>query len=179
MINIKDKEIRLQLIAKYLEAETTIAEEAMLHTYYMENKADEDEQAIAQMICMEHADADLLSDEGAEEFDRIVSETKAKPRKATIRSLWIGGWAAAVTLLLVLNITFQRKEEPAPSAAFNTIEIAGCIQQLMTVEDVTSVTASPVKECVLVTAQLADGTTKMYIMNKDSEEGSTSMLAIN
>ena len=177
MINIKDKEIRLQLIAKYLEAETTVAEEAMLHTYYMENKADEDEQAIARMICMEHADADLLSAEGAEEFDRIVSETKAKPRKATIRNLWIGGWAAAVTLLLVLNIVTQRKEEP--SAAFNTVEIAGCIQQLITVEDVTSVTASPVKECVLVTAQLADGTTKMFIMNKDSEEGSTSMLAIN
>ena len=179
MINIKDKEIRLQLIAKYLDAETTIAEEAMLHAYYMENKADEDEQAIARMICMEHADADLLSDEGAEEFDRIVSENQAKPRKATIRNLWIGGWAAAVTLLLVLNIVTQRKEEPAPSAAFNTVEIAGCIQQLMTVEDVTSVTASPVKECVLVTAQLADGTTKMFIMNKDSEEGSTSMLAIN
>ena len=177
MINIKDKEARLQLITKYLEAETTIAEEAMLHTYYMENKADEDEQAIAQMICMEHADTDLLSAEGAEEFDRIVSKTKAKPRKATIRSLWIGGWAAAVTLLFVLNVVTQRKEEP--NAAFNTIEIAGCIQQLMTVEDVTSVTASPVKECVLVTAQLADGTTKMFIMNKDSEEGSTSMLAIN
>ena len=177
MINIKDKEIRLQLIAKYLEAETTIAEEAMLHAYYMENKAEEDEQAIARMICMEHADADLLSDEGAEEFDRIVSKTKAKPRKTNVRHLWIGGWAAAVTLLLVLNIVTQRKEEPR--AAFNTVEIAGCIQQLMTVEDVTSVTASPVKECVLVTAQLADGTTKMYIMNKDSEEGSTSMLAIN
>ena len=177
MINIKDKEARLQLIAKYLEAETTVVEEAMLHAYYMENKAEEDEQAIARMICMEHADADLLSDEGAEEFDRIVSETKAKPRKTNVRHLWIGGWAAAVTLLLVLNIVTQRKEEP--SAAFNTVEIAGCIQQLMTVEDVTSVTASPVKECVLVTAQLADGTTKMYIMNKDSEDGSTSMLAIN
>ena len=154
MINIKDKEIRLQLIAKYLEAETTVVEEAMLHAYYMENKAEEDEQAIARMICMEHADADLLSDEGAEEFDRIVSENQAKPRKATVRNLWIGGWAAAVTLLLVLNVATQRKEEP--SAAFNTVEIAGCIQQLMTVEDVTSVTASPVKECVLVTAQLAD-----------------------
>ena len=177
MINIKDKEIRLQLIAKYLEAETTVAEEAMLHAYYMENKAEEDEQAIAQIICMEHADADLLSDEGAEEFDRIVSETKAKPRKTNVRHLWIGGWAAAVTLLLVLNIVTQRKEEP--SAAFNAVEIAGCIQQLMTAEKVTSVTASPVKECVLVTAQLADGTTKMFIMNKDSEEGSTSMLAIN
>ena len=175
MINIKDKEARLQLIAKYLEAETTIAEETLLHAYYLENEPEEDEQAIARMICLEHAD--LLSDKGAEEFDRVVSETQAKPRKATVRNLWIGGWAAAVTLLLVLNVVTQRKEEP--SAAFNTIEIAGCIQQLMMVKDVTSVTASPVKECVLVTAQLADGTTKMYIVNKDFEEGSTSMLAIN
>ena len=177
MINIKDKEVRLQLITKYLEAETTVAEEAMLHAYYMENKAEEDEQAIARMICMEHADADLLSAEGVEEFDRIVAESKAKPLKVRVRRLWIGGWAAAITLLLVLNVVTQRREEP--SAAFNAVEIAGCIHQLMTVEDVTSVTASPVKECVLVTAQLADGTTKMYIMNKDSEEGSTSMLAIN
>ncbi|MBR5149567.1 MAG: hypothetical protein IKV15_10310 [Bacteroidaceae bacterium] len=177
MINIKDKEVRLQLITKYLEAETTVAEEAMLHTYYMENKAEEDEQTIAQMICMEHADANLLSVEGAEEFDRIVAEAKAKPQKVRVRRLWIGGWAAAITLLLVLNVVTQRREEP--SAAFNAVEIAGCIHQLMKVEDVTSVTASPVKECVLVTAQLADGTTKMYIMNKDSEEGSTSMLAIN
>ena len=177
MINIKDKAARLQLITKYIETETTVAEEAMLHAYYMENKAEEDEQAIARMICMEHADADLLSVEGVEEFDRIVAEAKAKPRKATVRNLWIGGCAAAITLLLVLNVVTQRREEP--SAAFNAVEIAGCIQQLMTVEDVTSVTASPVKECVLVTAQLADGTTKMYIMNKDSEAGSTSMLAIN
>ena len=179
MINIKDKEIRLQLIAKYLEAETTVVEEAMLHAYYMVNKADEDEQAIARMICMEHADADLLSDEGAEEFDRIVSKTKAKPRKTNVRHFWIWGWAAAITLLFVLHIVTQRMEEPATKAAFNAVEIAGCVQQLMTVEDVTSVTASPVKDCALVTAQLADGTTKMYVISKDSEEGSTSMLAIN
>ena len=177
MTNVMDKEVRLQLIAKYLEAETTVAEEAMLHAYYTEHKAEEEEQAIARMICMEHADADLLSDEGAEEFDRIVSENQVKPRRGNVRNLWIGGWAAAITLLLVINIAAQREEEP--SAAFNAVEIAGCIQQLMTAEDVTSVTASPVKECILVTAQLADGTTKMYIMNKDSEEGSTSMLAIN
>ena len=49
----------------------------------------------------------------------------------------------------------------------------------MNVEDIETVTASPVKECVLVTATLADGSTKMFIMNKDPEEGSTSMLAIN
>ena len=178
MINIKDKEARLQLITKYLEAETTIAEEAMLHTYYMENKADEDEQAIARMICMEHADADLLSAEGAEEFDRIVSQTKPKQSRPIIRRIaWISGAAAAIALLLVLNV--QLPQEEVPSEAFTTVEIAGYVQQLMNVEDVETVTASPIKECVLVTATLADGTTKMYIMNKDSEEGSTSMLAIN
>ena len=178
MINIKDKEIRLQLIAKYLEAETTVVEEAMLHAYYMENKADEDEQAIARMICMEHADADLLSAEGAEEFDRIVSQTKPKQSRPIIRRMaWISGAAAAIALLLVLNV--QLPQEEVPSEAFTTVEIAGYVQQLMNVEDVETVTASPIKECVLVTATLADGTIKMYIMNKDSEEGSTSMLAIN
>ena len=178
MINIKDKEIRLQLIAKYLEAETTVVEEAMLHAYYMENKADEDEQAIARMICMEHADADLLSAEGAEEFDRIVSQTKPKQSRPIIRRIaWISGAAAAIALLLVLNV--QLPQEEVPSEAFTTVEIAGYVQQLMNVEDVETVTASPIKECVLVTATLADGTIKMYIMNKDSEEGSTSMLAIN
>ena len=178
MINIKDKEARLQLIAKYLEAETTVGEEAILHAYYMENKAEEDEQAIARMICMEHADADLLSDEGAEEFDRIVSQTKPKQSRPIIRRIaWISGAAAAIALLLVLNV--QLPQEEVPSEAFTTVEIAGYVQQLMNVEDVETVTASPIKECVLVTATLADGTTKMYIMNKDSEEGSTSMLAIN
>ena len=87
MTNIKDKETRLQLIAKYLEAETTMAEEALLHAYYTENKPEEDEQAFARMICMEHVDADLLSDEGAEEYDRIVSQ--AKFRKINIRHLWL------------------------------------------------------------------------------------------
>ena len=178
MINIKDKEIRLQLIAKYLEAETTVVEEAMLHAYYMENKAEEDEQAIARMICMEHADADLLSAEGAEEFDRIVSQTKPKQSRPIIRRIaWISGAAAAIALLLVLNV--QLPQEEVPSEAFTTVEIAGYVQQLMNVEDVETVTASPIKECVLVTATLADGTIKMYIMNKDSEEGSTLMLAIN
>ena len=178
MTNVMDKEVRLQLIAKYLEAETTVAEEAMLHAYYTEHKAEEDEQAIARMICMEHADADLLSDEGAEVFDRIVSQTNPKQSRPIIRRIaWISGAAAAIALLLVLNV--QLPQEEVPSEAFTTVEIAGYVQQLMNVEDVETVTASPIKECVLVTATLADGTTKMYIMNKDSEEGSTSMLAIN
>lgn len=168
----------MALVAKYLEAETTVAEEALLAAYYTTNEADEDERAIAQMIRIEHANETLLSKEGAEEFDRIVSQTKSKQPKPHIRRMvWIGSVAAAIALLLVLNVTIPREAEPSP--AFTTMEIAGYVQQLMNVEDIETVTASPVKECVLVTATLADGSTKMFIMNKDPEEGSTSMLAIN
>lgn len=178
MMDIKDKDTRMALVARYLEAETTVAEEALLAAYYAANEADEDERAIAQMIRMEHAGEALLSKEGAEEFDLIVSQTKPKQQKPHIRRMaWIGGVAAAIALLLVLNVTIPREAEPSP--AFTTMEIAGYVQQLMNVEDVETVTASPIKECVLVTATLADGTTKMFIMNKDPEEGSTSMLAIN
>ena len=178
-MDIKDKDTRLALVARYLEADTTVAEEALLAAYYAENEPEEDECAIAQMIRMEHANEALLSKEGAEEFDRIVSQTKPKQSRPIIRRMaWISGVAAAaIALLLVLNVQLPREAEPSP--AFTTVEIAGYVQQLMNVEDVETVTASPIKECVLVTATLANGTTKMYIMNKDSEEGSTSMLAIN
>lgn len=176
-MDIKDKDTRMALVARYLEADTTVAEEALLAAYYAANEAEEDERAIAQMIRMEHANEALLSKEGAEEFDRIVSQTKPKQSRPIIRRMaWISG-AAAIALLLVLNV--QLPQEEVPSEAFTTVEITGYVQQLMNVEDVEAVTASPIKECVLVTATLADGTTKMYIMNKDSEEGSTSMLAIN
>ena len=178
MMDIKDKDTRMALVARYLEAETTVAEEALLAAYYASNEAEEDERAIAQMIRMEHAGAALLSKEGAEKFDRIVSQAKPKQQKPHIRRMvWIGGVAAAIALLLVLNVTIPREAEPSP--AFTTVEIAGYVQQLMNVEDIETVTASPVKECVLVTATLSDGSTKMFIMNKDPEEGSTSMLAIN
>ena len=175
MMDIQDKDTRMALVARYLEAETTVAEEALLAAYYAANEAEEDERAIAQMIRMEHAGAALLFKEGAEEFDRIVSQTK--PKHHIRRMAWIGGVSAAIALLLVLNVTIPREAEPSP--AFTTVEIAGYVQQLMNVEDIEAVTASPVKECVLVTATLSDGSTKMFIMNKDPEEGSTSMLAIN
>lgn len=178
MMDIKDKDTRMALVARYLEAETTVAEEALLAAYYAANEAEKDERAIAQMIRMEHAGEALLSKEGAEEFDRIVSQAKSMQPKPYIRRMaWIGSMAAAIVLLLVLNVAIPREAEPSP--AFTTLEIAGYVQQLMNVEDIETVTASPIKKCVLVTATLADGSTKMFIMNKDSEEGSTSMLAIN
>ena len=177
MMNIENKEIRRELIGRYLEAETTPAEEQQLAAYYACHEADEEEQPVARMIRMEHLNAPLLSDEGVKEFDRIVSRAKIQLKNS--KSLWLGGMAAAITLLLVLNLSALRKAEP--SAAFDTMEIAEHIQQMihLNMEDVTSISASPIQECVLLTATLADGTTKTFVMSKDPEEGSTSMLAIN
>lgn len=177
-MDIKDKDTRLALVAKYLEAETTMAEETLLVAYYTANEPEEEERDIALMIRTEHTNEALLSEEGAEEFDRIVNQTKPKQPKPYLRRMaYAVGTAAAITLLLVFNVALPHEAEPSKS--ITTVEIVGYVQQLMNMEDVETISASPVKNCMLVTATLTDGTTKMFIMNKDSEEGSTSMLAIN
>ena len=172
MKDINDKDYRTALIARYLEADTTVAEEALLAGYYAANKADDDETAVAGMIMMEHADAPLLSREGAKEYERIINMAPARPqRKKLYRLLWSGGIAAAVVLLFFFS--YGTREEPEPYAAFDTIELAEHMQH------VTSIKASPVQECVLLTATLADGSTKTFVMSKSEEEGSTSFIAIN
>ena len=180
MMNIENKEIRRQLIARYMEAETSPAEERLLAAYYACHEADDDERDIARMIRAEHLNASLLSDEGVEEFDRIISEANIQSHKTvTRRTVWFGSIAAAIALLLMLNLSVLHKTEQP--AAFDTIEIAEHIQQMMNLnmEDVTTISASPIQECVLLTATLADGTTKTFVMSKDTEEGSTSLLAID
>lgn len=179
MKDINDKDYRTALIARYLEADTTVAEEALLAGYYAANKADDDETAVAGMIMMEHADAPLLSREGAKEYERIINMAPARPqRKKLYRLLWSGGIAAAVVLFF---FSYGTREEPEPYAAFDTIELAEHMQQIMNLnmEDVTSIKSSPVQECVLLTATLADGSTKTFVMSKSEEEGSTSFIAIN
>ena len=65
MIDIRNKEIRKSLIAKYLDAETSFAEERMLVDYFLSHKdVDEDVQAFVKMIRMENIQTNLLSDKG-------------------------------------------------------------------------------------------------------------------
>ena len=174
MINIGNKEIRQALVDKYLDAATSLAEEKMLVDYYLENKdVDEDEQAFAQMIRLENAHASLLSDEGVEEYDRIVSETKQASRRIPLRWMtWVGGIAASIALLFAIIPSSQMSE---------TSEIAQSIQQVMNLgmDDVVSITATPVDKCVWVKVELENGEKKTFIMQKDKEMGTTSLLAIN
>ena len=46
-------------------------------------------------------------------------------------------------------------------------------------EEMVSISATPVDEYVWIKAELKDGSTKTFIMSKDKEMGETSLLAIN
>ena len=174
MIDIMNKEIRKSLIVKYLDAETSVTEEKVLVGYYLENKdVDEDEQAFAQMIRMENVHASLLSDEGVEEYDRIVNGKKQESKRIPLRWMtWVGGIAAFIALLFAIIPSSQMPE---------TSEIAQSIQQVMNLgmDDVVSITATPVDKCVWVKVELENGEKKTFIMEKDKEMGTTSLLAIN
>ena len=175
MMDIKDKEFRKKLIVKYLEAETSIAEEKMLTGYYLENKAvDEDELAIARMIRMDNVNTALLFDEGVDEYDRVVKETSSKIKRTSVRWIaWVSGIAATIALFFMLNAT--------PSSSLpDTTEIAQSIQQMMNLDTdgIVSISAVPVDECVWIKAKLEDGTVKTFILSKDKED-TTSLLAVN
>lgn len=172
MIDIQKKEVRRELIAKYLDAETSRNEEKMLLEYYLTNrKVDDDEKEFAELIRVEYINASLLSNEGVEEYERIVNEGKPKLRlKPLQRITWVSGIAATVALFLWMISSPQKT---------STVEIAQTIQQVMNLpmNEMTSITATPVNEYIWVKVELKDGTTKTFIMSEN--KGATSLLAIN
>ena len=176
MMDIHKKELRRELINRYLNAEATPTEERLLFLYFLENKeVDKDEQSVSQMIRMENIYTSLLSEEGVKEYDRIVNKEKRQPKKISFRWIsWVGGIAASIALLFILN--------PKPTSKDSeTIEIAQCIQQMVNLdmEDMISITATPVDECVWVKTELKDGSTKTFIMYMDENNKTTTLLAIN
>ena len=46
-------------------------------------------------------------------------------------------------------------------------------------EEVESINATPVEEKILVKVQLTDGSSEMYLMTKDSDTGTITLLAFN
>ena len=176
MKDMTNKEIRKALIEKYLNAETSPAEEKRLADYYLHHKADEDEQAVVRMIGLERSNAHLFSDEGTKIFDQLLEGKKKVRRPTFIRRLaWAGSIAAMVALCLTL---YPTRKETIP---FKTEEITQSLRQLIELEtdDIVSITATPIDECVWLKAELKDGSTKTFIMSKDAELGTTSLLAIN
>ena len=158
---IKDKKQRQKLIARYLEADTTVQEEIMLAEYYRTNRADADEADIARLILLDYPKAEVLSD---------------MERKKDIRhiSLTITTIAACIALMIMFII-------PRSGNEFTPIEIAENINILMelNVQDVESIVAEPKGTRVILTAKMKDGSSSTFIMVRNRKDGSTRILAQN
>ncbi|MBQ6044537.1 MAG: trigger factor, partial [Bacteroidales bacterium] len=65
MENLTDKDIRGELIARYLDAETDAREEMLLAEYFAEHAPEADEAAVARLVLAEHPEAPLAAGERA------------------------------------------------------------------------------------------------------------------
>ena len=65
MENLTDKNIRSELIARYLEAETDVREEILLAEYFAEHAPEADEAAVARLVLAERPEALLAAGERA------------------------------------------------------------------------------------------------------------------
>ena len=158
---IKDKKHRQKLIARYLEADTTVQEEIMLAEYYRTHKAEADEADVARLILMDYPVADILSD-------------PERKRDISFISMAITAIAACIALMVMFII-------PRSGDEFTVSEIAENMNILMEMnnQDVESIVAEPQGSKVILTATLKDGNTTTFIMVRNRWDGSTRIVAQN
>lgn len=158
---IKDKKHRQKLIARYLEADTTVQEEIMLAEYYRTHKAQADEADVARLILMDYPVADILSD-------------PERKRDISFISMAITAIAACIALMVMFII-------PRSGEEFTVSEIAENMNILMEMnnQDVESIVAEPQGSKVILTATLKDGNTTTFIMVRNRWDGSTRIVAQN
>ena len=65
MCDLNNKEIRKEILRRYLDAETTIAEERALVEYFMQHSPDDEERAVAAMIVAENNISRVSFDENS------------------------------------------------------------------------------------------------------------------
>lgn len=189
MENLTDKNIRGELIARYLEAETDAREETLLTEYFAEHAPEADEAAVARLLLAERPEALLAAGERAfapqpstsgrrlhgERPQLSTSGRRLKgqgPARRGRRLLWsCAAAAAALALFLLLRPAAQ----DAP--AFTPLEVAESLSTIanLGLGDIESVTAVPSGANFLVTVHLKDGSDLPFIMSKDGDTGALSL----
>ena len=195
MENLTDKNIRNELIARYLEAETDAREEMLLAEYFAEHAPEADEAAVARLLLAERPEALLAAGERAfatqpstsgrrlhgerqqpSTSDRRLKgqwpERQAGAARRGRRLLWSCA-AAAAALALFLLLRPAAQEAPA----FTPLEVAESLSAIanLGLGDIESVTAVPSGANFLVTVHLKDGSDLPFIMSKDGDTGALSL----
>ena len=194
MENLTDKNIRSELIARYLEAETDVREEMLLAEYFAEHAPEADEAAVARLVLAERPEALLAADERAfaphpstagrrMQAERSHPSTAGRRIRGSARQkgaarggrrlLWSCVAAAAAALALFLLLRPAAQEVPA----FTPLEVAEGLNAIanLGLGDIESVTAVPSGANFLVTVHLKDGNDLPFIMSKDGDTGALSL----
>ena len=180
MENLTDKNIRSELIARYLEAETDVREEMLLAEYFAEHAPEADEAAVARLVLAERPEALLAAGERAfaphpsTAGRRIRGSARQKgAARGGRRLLWSCAAAAAAALALFLLLRPAAQEAPA----FTPLEVAEGLNAIanLGLGDIESVTAVPSGANFLVTVHLKDGNDLPFIMSKDGDTGALSL----
>ncbi len=186
MINdLADKNSRKALIERYLEAETTPAEEQRLRDWFARHQAEADEREIALLVGLAAPCASCLPelDETEAEFDRLEAAggngSNNGNGRGRRRLRWRAGIAAAAAAAIALFFFLRpvgSKEQP-----ISPVAIAEGIRQIMMLspDEIETVVATPSGSKAILTAYLKDGQTFSYILTYDTDDGTTSLLAYN
>ena len=193
MENLTDKNIRCELIARYLEAETDAREETLLAEYFAEHAPEADEAAVARLLLAERPEALLAAGERAfapqpstsgrrlhgERQQPSTSGRRLKgqeyPAGAARRGRRLLWSCAAAAAALALFLLLRPAAQEAP--ALTPLEIAESLSTIaeLGLGDIESVTAVPSGASFLVTVHLKDGSDLPFIMSKDGDTGALSL----
>ncbi|MBR1538587.1 MAG: hypothetical protein IJ636_03675 [Bacteroidales bacterium] len=184
---MEDKDTRRALIERFLNAETTPAQEQRLRDWFARHEADPDEREIALLVGLSAPCASCLPelDETEAEFDRLTtaggnSSGTGRQRVRRGRLLrWSAGIAAAAAAVLALVVFLRPAREQEPP--ISPVVIAEGIRQilLLSPDEIESVVATPSGSKAILTAYLKDGRSCSYILQYDEDEGTTSLFADN
>lgn len=152
---------RKELIQRYLEAETTFAQEQELADSFAHTPpVDEEEQAVYQML---QAIVPIRTEdlpEAGDEFDRIVRQ--ARTRKIRIWSLAVSGIAA----VLVAIVFLARKPEEVEPEPEDTMELLQKLQFISNLDpaDAEGYEFKRVGDGFIMTAHFKDGREASFIL---------------
>lgn len=167
MIDIDNKQERKALIERYLEADTTVAEERALAEYYAMNQPDADEAAFAKLVLTGNAALNSLSNSGEREYDSLIESRHRIGLKRTMR--WVAGIAAAVAVVAIVRASIVSYIDN--QRAITPIEIANTLNMMMSLsaDEIESITATPCGKSVLITTKMKDNSSSTYILTRDGD----------
>ena len=170
---------RKDLIKKYLEAETSFAEEQDLaESFVVTPPADEEEMAVCQLLQEVKPVRTETLPEAADEFDRIVRQTRR--RTVRIWSMALSGVAA----ILVAVVFLARKPEtigPAEPESIDTLDLLRKIQFISDLDpaDADGYEFKPVGDGFIMTAHFNDGREASYILTTIDSGQSFYLVSMN